>query len=373
MVDLKINILSGPERIRRRPAVIFGSEDLAGVQNMVQSLLEIWLEEAQLGHSHRITLTAYADGSVGLQDDGRGLWFGQDDAVWQALFCQLHSGRRGEESPKRKLFEDPGPDYLDHDNLAIRSAVCSSEYMDVHASRDGISYKLHFEKGENIGGLSKDLSQKPSGTALRFKPDREVFTETELPKQWIREKARMLAVLVPGITGVFREETADGFAESTWCYPNGIGDFLREMDTQCTATGIYLGSLEGEGQERYNRPRYHAKIQMGLRFSADPGFVRCYHNFRELTCGGRHMDILLKEITRLLQVRICRRITMEEVKNRLQLVVVTASGQTEWENACCMEIKSTVLRDMASDLLRDDFIYYLSKNEKYLEALFYQG
>lgn len=371
MADLEIKVLNGPERVRRRPAVAFGAEDIAGVQNMVVSLLGCFLEEARQGHVRRITLTAYADGALGLQDDGRGIWFGADDTLWQALFCQLFYARRGESSPKRKIFEDPGGDFMDHDNFAVYGAVCGSEYMEVHSVRDGVAYKLHFEKGENAGGLHKEFTQKSPGTALRFKADGQVFTETRLPKPWLFEQTRMLAVLVPGLTAVFREESEHGFAETAWCYPNGIVDFFREIDTQCTATAIYTDTLSGQGQERYNLPRYDAKLQIGLRFSADPGFVKCYHNFRELTYGGRHLDILLKKITESLHHRISGKLTREAILERLQLVVVSESSLTEWENFTYTEIKNTVLRDMASDLIGGDFDYYIQQNKAYLEALFW--
>ncbi|MBE6959338.1 MAG: hypothetical protein E7448_01250 [Ruminococcaceae bacterium] len=373
MSDMTIKILSGPERIRRRPAVIFGSEDITGVEYMLQSLLEIWLEEAKEGYIRNLTLTGYADGSVGLQDDGRGLWLGEDDTVWKHLFCEMSYIPRGISPPRRKIFEPPAPDYIDHDNFYIHAATCAAEYMDVHAIRDGISYKLHFEKGENIDGLSRDFTAKTSGTALRIKPDREVFTETVLSSSWLSERAQMLAVLVPGITAIFREETESGFLESSWCYPKGIVDFLQDIHTQCTATPVYTDALEAEGQERYDRPRYKAKLQFGLRFTAEPGFVRCYHNFRELTYGGRHLDIMLKEIVDSVHRHISRRLTKEDVLERLQLVVITEAGESEWMDCHGNQIGNTVLRDMASDLIRNDVGYFIKQNKTYLEALFYQG
>ena len=168
-----ITSLKGADRVRKRPGVIFGSDGLEGCQHAVFEILSNAIDEAREGHGKLITLTKYADGSISVEDFGRGCPVDYNPAEkrynWELVFCELYAGG--------KYANDEGENYeysLGLNGLGSCATQYSSEYMDVTVWRDGKKYSLHFEKGENVGGLqSEEFTKKRTGSLIRWKPDLE--------------------------------------------------------------------------------------------------------------------------------------------------------------------------------------------------------
>ena len=147
-----ISQLKGADRVRKRPGVIFGSDGLDGCEHAVFEILSNAIDEAREGHGDLITLTYYEDKSIEVEDFGRGCPLDWNPAEkrynWELVFCELYAGG--------KYRNDDGGDYeysLGLNGLGSCATQYASEYMDVTVWRDGKKYDLHFEKGENIGGL----------------------------------------------------------------------------------------------------------------------------------------------------------------------------------------------------------------------------
>src|SRR5699024_5406089 len=102
----------------------------------------------------------------------------------------------------------------------------ASEFMDVTVWRDGSKYSLHFEKGENIGGLKKEAAdRKKTGTTIHWKPDLEVFTDINIPDEYFLDIMRRQAVVNAGVTFRFRSQKNGKFETTDICYKNGILDY----------------------------------------------------------------------------------------------------------------------------------------------------
>lgn len=211
--------LEGAQRVRCRPAVIFGSDDARGALMAVKMLVELFLEEGAAGHSSHLELTLLEDGTVILRDDGRGIYFGEGDALWQALFCQLYAGSAYEEASKRNIFEKCDAPVEDGSNLELYGVVCVCAHMHILTKRDGFAYALRFEKGQNVGGLQKQPCSEPAGTQIVFAPDPQVFTDVTLDPEQLADLMRTAARKAPGLHTVFRRQTPDGLLETVHCTP----------------------------------------------------------------------------------------------------------------------------------------------------------
>ena len=213
-MDNKIVRLEGAQRVRRRPAVIFGSDDARGAYRSVE-LLTALLAEETAAHGSRLELRLLEDGTVILKDDGRGIYFGEGDFLWQRLFCQLFPGKAYEPSPEWNIFEAPQTLPEDADNLIPYATVCAAEHMHILSVRDGYAYALRFEQGENAGGLQKTARTGPSGTQIVYKPDPRVFTDTALSAQQLSQMLSDLAKKHPGLETVFQTDNR----EEIFCFP----------------------------------------------------------------------------------------------------------------------------------------------------------
>ena len=199
-----IKTLNGAERVRKRPAVIFGSDGIEGCEHAAFEIISNSIDEARAGYGEKIIVTRYNDGSTEVEDFGRGCpvdWNNNEQRYnWELLFCELYAGGK---------YESAG-DYefsLGLNGLGLCATQYSSEWMDAEICRDGFIYKLHFEKGENVGGLTKEATTKrKTGSKIRWKPDHEVFTDTAIPLEWYQEVIKRQAVVNTGIIFVLRDQ-----------------------------------------------------------------------------------------------------------------------------------------------------------------------
>ena len=144
--------LKGEDRVRKRPAVIFGSDGLEGCKHSVFEILSNSIDEARDGHGDKIIVTKYNDDSIEVEDFGRGcpVDYNQREKKynWELVYCELYAGG--------KYNNNGGDNYeysLGLNGLGACATQYSSEFMDVEVFRDGYKYDLHFEKGRNVGGF----------------------------------------------------------------------------------------------------------------------------------------------------------------------------------------------------------------------------
>ena len=206
-----ITMLKGADRVRKRPGVIFGSDGLDGCQHSVFEILSNSIDEAREGHGNLITLTRYEDLSIECEDFGRGCpmdWNENEKRFnWELVFCELYAGG--------KYRNNEGENYeysLGLNGLGLCATQYASEYMDAEIRRDGKKYTLHFEKGENVGGLkTEDYAKKDTGTKIKWKPDLDVFTDIEIASNYMIDVIKRQAIVNAGIKFVFRKQNGRSF------------------------------------------------------------------------------------------------------------------------------------------------------------------
>ena len=263
-----ISALKGADRVRKRPGVIFGSDGLEGCEHSVFEILSNSIDEAREGFGNKIILTCYRDHSVEVQDFGRGIPVDynpkEERYNWELVFCELYAGG--------KYNTNNGESYefsLGLNGLGSCATQYSSEYFDAEIYRDGYCYNLHFEKGENIGGLKKQpTNKKQTGSRQRWKPDLEVFTDIDIPADYFRDVLKKQAVVNQGLTFLLRMEQEDGsFAEETFCYENGLTDYVGEIVGDASLTNIQYWETEQRGRDRADKDEYKVKLSVAFCLS----------------------------------------------------------------------------------------------------------
>ena len=143
-----IRALKGPDRVRRRPGVIFGSDDLSGCIHGVFEIISNSRDEAKKGFGKDIYVTRYCDGSIEVRDNGRGVPLDWNKAEerwnWDLVYCELYAGGNYDNG-------DDESGVLGLNGLGACATQYASEWFDVESTRDGYTYKVHFEKGNIVG------------------------------------------------------------------------------------------------------------------------------------------------------------------------------------------------------------------------------
>ena len=262
-----ISSLKGADRVRKRPAVIFGSDGIEGCQHSVFEILSNSIDEAREGHGNKIIMTKYADGSIEVEDFARGIPVdynkNEDRYNWELLFCEMYAGG--------KYNNNSGDNYefsLGLNGLGLCATQYASEYMTVDIIRDGFAYHLDFEKGENVGGLKKEpATKKQTGSKIRWKPDNTVFSDINIPVEYFEEILKRQAVVNPNVLFVFKNQKDKGFETKEYYYEKGIVDYVEEICNGDNLTQVVSASEEASGKDRDDMPEYKVKMNVAFSFS----------------------------------------------------------------------------------------------------------
>jgi len=367
-----ITQLKGPDQVRLRPAVIFGSDGLDGCEHSVFEIISNSVDEAREGYGKKIIVTKYTDGSVEVQDFGRGapVDFNNKEQQYNyvLLFETLYAGG--------KYNTNNGGDYeysIGLNGLGLASTQFASEYMDVEIKRDGFKYNLHFEKGYNIGGLKKEpYAGKDTGTKTKWKPDLNVFTEIDIPSDYFIDVLKRQAVVNDGLVFIFREQQGSRFVEKEICYKNGISDYIEELVGEEKLTAVQTWQTERKGKDREDKPEYKVKINAALCFSNKKQLKEYYHNSSWLEHGGApdkaarnafvyQIDAYIKQQNKYAKNE--SKITFQDVEECLALVVSSFSTLTSYENQTKKSITNKFIQEAMTDFFKHQLEVYFIENK----------
>ena len=369
-----IQKLEGADRVRLRPSVMFGSDDIEGCEHAVFEILSNSIDEARQGCGDQIVVTRYLDHSIEVQDFGRGCPVDYNQAAgcfnWELVYCELYAGG--------KYNTNGGENYeysLGLNGLGACATQYASRYFDAVIRRDGFKYTLHFERGEIVGQLKKEpADRKKTGSTFRWLPDLDVFTDINIPKEYYEDTLKRQAVVNAGVTFRFRNETAPGKFETTdFYYENGILDYVRELTEDQALTMPQFWEAERKGRDREDKPEYKVKISAALCFSNKINRLEFYHNSSWLEYGGAPekaaknafvyaIDAYLKSTNKYTKSE--SKITFQDVADCLVLVTNCFSTQTSYENQTKKAITNKFVQDAMTEFFRERLHVYFIENKQ---------
>ena len=367
-----ITSLKGADRVRKRPAVIFGSDGIEGCQHSVFEILSNSIDEAREGYGREIIITKYADHSIEIEDFGRGIPVdynkNEERYNWELVFCELYAGGKYNNS-EAESYEFS----LGLNGLGLCSTQYSSEYMDVDIRRDGTRFTLHFEKGENVGGLKREqYTGRKTGTRIHWKPDLEVFTDIDISDDYFMDTIKRQAVVNAGIHFIFRSEKNGAFETTEFKYENGITDHVRELVGEDALSQIQTWQTERMVSDRDDKPEYKTKINIALAFSNKVSVSEYYHNSSWLEYGGAperavrnafvySIDSYLKQNSKYTKNE--SKINFDDVKDCLVIVISSFSSVTSYENQTKKAITNKGIQEAMTEYLRHQLEVYFIENK----------
>ena len=367
-----ISALKGADRVRKRPGVIFGSDGLEGCEHAVFEIMSNAIDEAREGHGSLITVTRFEDGSIQVEDQGRGCpvdWNEKEQKFnWELVFCELYAGG--------KYNNDGGDNYeysLGLNGLGSCATQYASLFMDVTVWREGKKYSLHFEKGENIGGLRSEPTDrgKKTGTTIRWKPDLEVFTDINIPVDYYLDVMKRQAVVNAGVTFRFKNQVGGKFETTDFQYDNGIIDYVAELAGEDVLTAPVFWQTERKGRDRSDKDEYKMKISVSFCFSNKVQVVEHYHNSSWLEHGGSPEKAMRSAFVSALDAYLKQqgkytknesKITFPDIQDAMVLVSNNFSTQTSYENQTKKAINNKGVQEVMTEFLRAQMEVYFIEN-----------
>ena len=367
-----IKSLKGADRVRKRPAVIFGSDGLEGCEHSVFEIMSNSIDEAREGYGNKICVTRFLDGSVEVQDFGRGIPVdynkNEDKYNWELLFCEMYAGGK---------YDNGGDNYefsLGLNGLGLCATQYASEYMEAEIHTDGYKYTLHFEKGENIGGLKKEkYDKKDTGTRIKWKPDLDVFTDINIPIEYFQETIKRQAIVNDGVKFILKNQTsASKFETFEYCYNDGIMDYVKELAGDTAFTTPQYWECERKGKDREDLPEYKLKIKSAICFSLKNQLKEYYHNSSFLEHGGApekaFRSAFVNQINAYLKAnnkysKNDGQINIQDVEDCIIFVVSSFSTQTSYENQTKKAITNKFIQEAMTDFFRKQLEVYFIENK----------
>ena len=370
--DEDITLLKGADRVRKRPAVIFGSDGIEGCKHSVFEILSNSIDEAREGHGNKIVLTVFNDGSIEIEDFGRGCPVDYNTAEkrynWELVYCELYAGG--------KFDNNSGDNYeysLGLNGLGACATQYASKFMDVTVYRDGSKYSLHFEKGENIGGLTKEeYKGKRTGTITRWLPDLDVFTDTNIEPEYFEDVLKKQAVVNPNVQFVLKlQRENNSFEEKTYFYENGIKDYVSEIAGENTLSSVQFFTGDRKGKDREDKEEYKVRLNVAFVFSNQVALTEYFHNSSFLEHGGSPEDAVklaftgqisnyIKEQGKYLKNE--KAIKFEDVSDSLVLVSSSFSTVTSYANQTKKAITNKFIKECMTEFLKHNLEVYFIEN-----------
>lgn len=371
-----ITSLKGADRVRKRPAVIFGSDGLEGCQHSFFEILSNAIDEAREGYGDVIEVVRHADWSITVKDHGRGVPVDynnkEDKYNWELVYCELYAGG--------KYQNNSGENYeysLGLNGLGACATQYSSEYMNVTVWRDMKKFTLAFEKGENVGGLRfEDAAKHGTGTVTHWRPDLEVFTDIKIPLEYYQDVLKKQAVVNSGLRFLLTDEFSGETFE--YLYEKGIEDYLEELSEGKNFTAIKNYSGEGRGRDREDKPEYKVKAQMAFCFNNEVSRIEYYHNSSWLEHGGApdkavrsafiyEIDKLIKNLNKYTKDE--KKISFIDIEESLLLVINSFSTVTSYENQTKKAINNRYIQEFLTEFIKRDLEIYFIENKTEAEKI----
>lgn len=368
-----ITTLKGADRVRLRPAVIFGSDGLDGCEHSVFEILSNSIDEAREGYGDKIVVTRFSDNSVEVQDFGRGIPVDYNEKEkkfnWELVFCELYAGG--------KYDTNNGGSYefsLGLNGLGLCATQYSSEYMEAEIHRDGFKYTLNFKAGKPSGKMQKEeYRHRDTGSRIKWRPDLKVFTDIDIPLDYYKDVLKKQAIVNAGVTFILKNQTGkNGFETFEYKYDNGITDYINEVVGENALTSVQTWQTERTGRDREDLKDYRVKINAVLCFSNKVKLKEYYHNSSFLEYGGApekavrnafvySIDSYLKTSGKYLKSDA--KIKFEDVEECLAIIISSFSTQTSYENQTKKAINNKFIQEAMTDFLRHQLEIYFIENK----------
>ncbi|MGE0229377.1 MAG: DNA topoisomerase (ATP-hydrolyzing) subunit B [Dehalococcoidia bacterium] len=356
-----IQVLEGLEAVRRRPGMYIGSTDQRGLHHLIYEIVDNAVDEAMAGFCDRVEVIIQPDGSVSIEDNGRGIPVDRHEktglSALETVLTVLHAGGK---------FGGGG--YKVSGGLhGVGASVVNalSEDLTAEVAKDGALYRQSYRRGAPTGDIEKVRGQKPehNGTKISFKPDSEIFETLDYDFATLAARFREMAYLTKGLWIQFIDLRGDG-QEQNFYFDSGIEAYVRHVNRGRNALHADPIVIQGE--------RDNISIEVALQYNAS--FSESVHSFANCINtidGGSHMTGFRSALTRALNDYARRakllkdddaNLSGDDVREGLSAVISVKLPEPQFEGQTKTRLGSPEVKGLVDSLVASSLNTYLDEN-----------
>lgn len=355
-----INVLKGLEAVRKRPAMYIGDVGTRGLHHLINEVVDNSIDEALAGFNDRVIVSLHKDGSVSVEDKGRGIPVDihpvEKKSALEVVMTVLHAGGKFD----KNSYKVSGG--LHGVGVSVVNAL--SEWMKVEVRRDNKIYFQEYRRGVPVANVKEIGSYKgdQTGTKITFMPDKTIFKTTKFNFETVAERLRELAYLNKDVTMILKDEN-DG-TEETYRFKGGLIDFVKYLDEQREPIHKPI-NIEGE---KDNTP-----VEIAFEYSNSYSEnVHSYVNNINTIEGGTHLVGFRTALTRTFNnyayknglIKENNKITLtgDDFREGLTAVISVKVMEPQFEGQTKTKLGNSEVKSVVETIVGEKLSEYLEQN-----------
>lgn len=365
----KLGTLEGLEAVRKKPGMYIGGTDERALHHCVSEVLDNSVDEHLAGHCTKIDVTIHSDGSISIQDNGRGIPVDihPEHGVpgVELVLTTLHSGGKYGQGNYKFSGGTHG--------VGAKCVNAVSDWFEVEITRDGKVHRMEFERGEPSKKLEVIGSAKGTGTLITFMPDPTIFRETIIFKpEIIMQRLRELAFLNSGLEITFLDERTEGGKRESSLYKDGISEFVKQLNQNKTA--LFPDTVNIQREQILDTDDKSVEIHIDVVLQYNDSYndqVLCYTNTIHNPDGGTHMSGFRAALTRAINQYAKSnsllkdkdpQLTGDDVREGLTAVISVKHSDPKFESQTKVKLISPEVEKMVGQCAYEGLMTYFDGN-----------
>ncbi|MHC1585506.1 MAG: DNA topoisomerase (ATP-hydrolyzing) subunit B [Candidatus Syntropharchaeia archaeon] len=354
----RIQVLEGLSAVRKRPSMYIGDTGARGLHHLVYEVVDNSIDEALAGYCTRIEVCIHKDGSVTVDDDGRGIPVDIHEkygvSALEVVMTKLHAGGKFD----GKSYKVSGG--LHGVGVSVVNAL--SEWLEVEVRREGKRFYQRYERGKVVSPLRTIGKSESTGTKIRFKPDNKIFESTELNFEILSNRMRELAFLNPGVRISIKDERSG--VKKDFKYEGGLISFIE-----------YLNRNKDPFHEPIYFKRTKDDIEVEIAIQYNRGFLEhilTFANNVNTSEGGTHLIGFKSGLTRAINeyaqknslIKNGFSLTGADVREGLTAIVNVKLREPQFEGQTKTRLGNSEVRGVVESLVLEKLGEFLEENPR---------
>jgi len=364
-----IEVLEGLEPVRKRPAMYIGTTGPAGLHHLVYEVVDNSIDEALAGFCQEITITLHADGSVSIQDDGRGIPVdthpSEDRSAAEVVLTTLHAGGKFDESSYKVSGGLHG--------VGISVVNALSTHLEVTIQRQGHIWHQKYERGFATTPLETIGDTEETGTKIKFYPDSDIFPMVDFSFDVLSQRLRELSFLNAGVRIVIMDERDD--KKHDFCYEGGIRSFVEHLNKNKTPLHEETIYISGERTFDDHGRTVPVTVEIALQYndSYNESVFSFANNINTIE-GGSHLIGFRTALTRTINRYLASQakgskgqpesVSGDDLREGLTAVISVKLPQPEFEGQTKAKLGTSEVRGIVEGIVYAELSSFLEENPR---------
>ncbi|MEF2146539.1 MAG: DNA topoisomerase (ATP-hydrolyzing) subunit B [Desulfovibrionaceae bacterium] len=359
-----ITVLEGLSAVRKRPAMYIGSTDGRGLHHLVYEVVDNSIDEAMGGYCSRIKVQLHMDNSVTVTDNGRGIPVDmhpkEHRPALEVVMTTLHAGGKFDNDSYKVSGGLHG--------VGVSCVNALSEFLEATVKRDGKSWRQKYERGVPVSELEEIGESTSTGTAIRFRPDEEIFEVNQFDYNTLKKRMQELAYLNSGLRIDFIDERS-GESDS-FLFEGGIRSYAEDLNSgQTVVSDVIYGMGESDNVITEFAVQYNTGYKENIYTFAN--------NIRTIE-GGTHLAGFRTALTRALNnyisnadlpKKLLRKVSGDDVREGLTAIVSVKLPSPQFEGQTKTKLGNSEISGLVSGLVYEKLSQFFAENPKDIKAI----